>query len=306
MSEPLTAKTIRLYCDGELSDEQARQVEQRLGEDPSLRSLVDSERQLKEHVARVMAADGSPVPAGLAGRVRESGARGTTAAAGGTDVEPAVATASRAWWRGPIRANIFAVAACLVLVAGAVLFGILGPSIDSLRMRNLPDVATEAAAAVAGEHVLTTTMLPAVAAQARFHSRDEAQRGLASLLGTRLEIFDLGDLGYEFVAGDTCIVPQCEQGCHLVYRRVEGMPGLLSLHIVPDRGQITLGDNPFPTPLPLITDVIPEGPECQKDVLVWSYGGHTYLLVVCVGDDTRMVAQRMQETLQAGGRTPRR
>jgi anti-sigma factor RsiW len=302
MSEPLTARTIRLYCDGELPDEETRQVELRLEQDPGLRSQVASERRLKEHVGRVMRA--GDVPVGLGERLREAEAGET--GAGHAEVEPKAATASRAWWSGPIKANVFAVAACLVLVAGAVLFGILGPSIDSLRMRSVEDAVGEAAAAVAGEHVLTTTMLPAVAANARFHSRDEARRGLASLLGAYLEIFDLSDIGYEFVAGDTCVVPECERGCHLLYRRVEGPPGLLSLHIVPDGGRIATGNNPYPTPLPLSTDVVPEGAGCQKDVLVWSHGGKTYLLVVCIADDVHGVARLMQETLQAGGPARRR
>jgi anti-sigma factor RsiW len=304
MSEPLTARTIRLYCDGELPDEQARQFEQRLGQDPSLRSLVESERRLKEHVGRVMAADGSLVPADLAGRVREPGVGETPPTAAHIEVEPA--TASRAWWSGPHRANLFAVAACLVLVAGAVLFGILGPSIDSLRMRSVTDVAADAAAAVAGEHVVTTTDLETIAAGMPYHTADAANRGLAQFLGAPGRIFDLRDLGYEFVAGTTCDIPHCDRGSHLIYYKSEGTHGLVTLHIVPDRGQIALGDNPFPTPLPLSTDVVPEGSGCQKDVLVWSYGGHSYLLVVCVDNDVHRVAQRMQETLQAGGRAPRR
>jgi anti-sigma factor RsiW len=306
MSEPLTARTIRLYCDGELPDEQARQVEQRLGQDPSLRSLVETERRLKEHVGRVMAADGSRVPAGLAGRVREPGVGETTATAARIEVEPAPATASRAWWSGPHRANFFAVAACLVLVAGAVLFGILGPSIDSLRMRSVTDGAVDAAVAVAGEHVMTTANLSTIAASMPYHTADAADQGLAQFLGASRRIFDLRDLGYEFVAGSTCDIPHCERGSHLIYYKSEGVRGLVTLHIVPNRGQIAVGDNPFPKPLPVSTDVVPKGSGCQKDVLVWSYDGHAYLLVVCVDEDVHRVAQRMQETLQAGGRAPRR
>ena len=306
MSEPLTTRTMRLYCDGELPDEQARQVEQRLGQDPNLRSLVESERRLKEHVGRVMAADGSPVPAGLAEHVREPGVGETPAAPARIEVEPAPATASRAWWSGPHRANFFAVAACLVLVAGAVLFGILGPSIDSLRTRGMTDLSADAAAAVAGEHVMTTADLPTIVASMPYQTADDADRGLARFLGASGRTFDLRDLGYEFVAGTTCDVPHCPRGSHLIYYKSEGVRGIVTLHIVPDRGQIAVGDNPFPKPLPLSTDVVPEGSGCQKDVLVWSHGGHSYLLVVCVDHDVHRVAQRMQETLQAGGRAPRR
>ncbi|MHC4767322.1 MAG: anti-sigma factor family protein [Planctomycetota bacterium] len=302
MSEPLTARTIRLYCDGELPDEQARQVEQRLGQDPSLRPLVETERRLKEHVGRVMRA--GDVPVGLGERLREAEAGET--GAGLAEVEPKAETASRAWWRGPIRANVFAVAACLVLVAGAVLFGILGPSIDSLRMRSVTDGAVDAAVAVAGEHVMTTANLSTIAASMPYHTADAADQGLAQFLGASRRIFDLRDLGYEFVAGSTCDIPHCERGSHLIYYKSEGVRGLVTLHIVPNRGQIAVGDNPFSKPLPVSTDVVPKGSGCQKDVLVWSYDGHAYLLVVCVDEDVHRVAQRMQETLQAGGRARRR
>ncbi|MHC4080599.1 MAG: anti-sigma factor family protein [Planctomycetota bacterium] len=304
MSEPLTAKTIRLYCDGELPDEQALQVEQRLQQDPDLRSQVETERRLKEAVVRVLRADGAP--AGLVERARDVGAEETGAVVGRTDVEPKPATASRAWWRGPIRANFFAVAACLVLVIGAVLFGIFGPPIDSLQVRGVTDVAAEAAAAVAGEHVMTTADLPTIAAGMPYHTRDDAELGLAQLVGAAGRTFDLSDLGYAFVAGSACDVPHCARGSHLIYYRSEGVRGLVTLHIVPDRGQLQVGDNPFPGSLPFETDIVPEGPSCQKDVLVWNHEGLSYLLVVCVDDDVQPVAARMQEALQAAGPAPRR
>ena len=49
--------------------------------------------------------------------------------------------------------------------------------------------------------------------------------------------------------------------------------------------------------MPLPTGVVPESRGCQKDVLVWSYGGRTYLLVICIARDLRGVVQRMQESL---------
>jgi anti-sigma factor RsiW len=306
MSEAPTTRTIRLYCDGELPDEQARQVEEQLRQDPRLRAQVEFERQLKQRVGQVMQSDRTPVPAELPGRIRQTPAAAgdSSAVVGRIDAEPQPAPAGSAWWRGPNRANVFAVAACLALVAGAVLFGILGQPIDSMRVSGAADATMEAAAAVAGEHVvMTTSGLEAAAEKARFRTPDEARRGLASQLGAASDIFDLRELGYEFVAGDHCAVPHCEQGCHLVYRRVRGAPGIVSLHIVPDQGQFALDDR-FPRSLPCITDVIPEGPECHMDVLVWSYGGFSYLLVVCVDDDVRAVAARMQDTLLSSGTAP--
>ncbi|MHC4211617.1 MAG: anti-sigma factor family protein [Planctomycetota bacterium] len=315
MSEPLTPMTIRLYCDGELPAEEARRVEEQLQQDPQFSARLEFEQQLKEHVDRMMRADGVPLPAGLADRVRQTlaeggvtsrdpSAEGPRAVAGRIDAEPKPADGSRAWWRGPNRANTFAVAACLALVAGAILFGIFGPPIDSLRVTDRTDAALEAAAAVAGEHVMTTSGLAKVVEKARFHTPDEAGRGLGPFLGTPLEVFDLTDLGFEFVAGDPCEVPHCDRACHLIYKRSQGAPGLVSLHIAPDRGQFPVGGIADPG-LPLATDVIPKGPACQKDVLLWTHGGRSYLLVVCVSVDIRTIAAQIQDALLAGEPAPR-
>jgi anti-sigma factor RsiW len=293
MSDAPTARTIRLYSDGELPDQQARAFEEHLRQDPRLRDRVEFERRLRQHVGEVMRADRAPVPAGLSDRIREALAAGPPTLAG------------PAWWRGPNRANLFAVAACLALVAGAVLFGILGPPIDTLRARSAAEAAEEAAAAVAGEHVTSSAGLTALVANARFHTADEARAGLAPLIGPDSNIFDLSDIGYEFVAGDRCDIPNCPEACHLIFRKAGGAPGIATLHVVADRGQFAVMDNRFPGPMPCRTLVVPEGPRCQKNVLVWSYGGRAYLLVVCIDDDGPAVAARMQESLVRRETAPR-
>jgi anti-sigma factor RsiW len=310
MSEPPTPTTIRRYCDGELPDEEARPFEEQLQRDPVLRGRLEDERRLKEHVGRVMRADGAPLPAGLAERIRQTlaesggGSPDAGAVAGRINAEPKPAPGSRAWWRGPNRANTFAVAACLALVAGAILFGIFGPPIDSLQVTGRTDAALEAAAAVAGEHVMTTKGLATFVDKAQFHTPDEARRGLTPVLGAPLEVFDLRGLDFEFVAGRPCKIPHCDRACHLLYQRSQGEPGLVSLHIAPDRGQFAVGGIADPG-LPLATGVIPKGPACQKDVLLWTHGGRSYLLVVCASVDIRAIAARIQEALLAGEPAPR-
>jgi anti-sigma factor RsiW len=311
MSEPPTAETLRLYSDGELPDDEARQVEEQLRQQPRLKARVAFERQLKQRVAQVMRAECPTVPAELTDRVRQAltdgeglaGAGASRAIAGrvGGEAEPE----SRAWWRGPNRANFFAVAASLALVAGAVLFGILGPQIDTLRRQRTTNVAGEAAAAVAGEHVKATAGLTTMIEESRFRTRDEAWRGLGSFLDPSARVFDLSDLGYDFVMGSACEVPNCESGCHLFYFRSQGTPGLVSLHVVPDRGQCEVRVDSFGGSLPLDTGVIAQGPECQKDVLMWNHAGYSYLLVVCVSEDVPKVAKRMQEALLGLGSPPR-
>jgi anti-sigma factor RsiW len=298
MIDQPTAKTIRLHCDGELPDDEAREVERHLQRHPAAARGLAFERTLRERVGAVLRE--SALPDGLAERVRAAVAEGDG---------PQPATASRAWWRSPNRANLFAVAASLALVVGAVLFGILGPQIDELRARAAPHLIVETAAAAAGEHVMAATSgVPpgATGANAPDGGLEDTSRVLAPFLDPSSKIIDLSDLGYEFASGHTCHLPNCEPGCHLFYRRADGKPGLVSLYVVPDHGQCAgLGDA-FAGELPLPTGVVPESRGCQKDVLVWSYGGRTYLLVICIAHDLRGVVQRVQESLVGTGEPARR
>ncbi len=301
MSDTPTSSTIRQYCDGELPPDKARCVEAQLSEHPEAAPLVEFERKLQEHVSEVIRGHCPSAPPQLRDRVRTRIAE--AAATGETTGEDRGGAA--AWWREPLRANVFAVAACLVLVAGAVLFGIFGRPIDSFRQRGLLDVASEAAAAVAAEHVNivwspqqpeSSGLMPAPSA--------DAAREVAELLG-RPAVFDLTDVGYEFFGGGACIVPHCEGGCHLNYRRIGDRPGLASLHVVHDRGQFGLAGRGATLRLPLAYDLVPQGPSCQKDVVVFSHAGRTYLLVVCLSEDVEKVARRIQESLIAGGPSER-
>ncbi len=285
MSDVPTGRMIRLYCDGELPPDEAANVEARLREQSELHNGVDFERKLRERVETVLRAEAGP-PTGLAERVRRS-LEGTG---------PVIETTHRAWWQSPLRANFFAVAACLALVAGAVLFGIFGPPIDSWPQRGITDISAEVAAAVAGEHVTSTRDVTGLE-QRLVSTPEQAWAELAPLIGNGC--FDISDLGYEFLGGNDCAVPHCGKGCHLFYKRSGKRPGLVSLHIVPDRGQLPVRGDGIPQRLPLPTDMIPEAEGCQKDVLVWTHDKKTYLLVVCLAEDVEPVARRLQEALLA-------
>ncbi len=122
MKDATGPKLIRLYCDGELMPEQAERVEQGLKEGREARDRLEFEKELRRQVGAVMAPGSAPP--GLAERVRRQLA----------EVAPEEAFERRfsiaSWFRGPTHANIFAVAASLAVVAGAVLFGIFGRTID--------------------------------------------------------------------------------------------------------------------------------------------------------------------------------
>ncbi|MHC4219403.1 MAG: anti-sigma factor family protein [Planctomycetota bacterium] len=302
MSDSPTANTIRLYCDGELPRAEAEQVEAQVAADPKLRARVDFERRLREHVGEALHG-AAAAPLDLADRVRTT-VRQADPVAGRVGVLPEARPARRPWWHAPRRANVFAVAASLTLVTAAVLFGIFGRPIDSWRGRSLVDVAAAAAAAVAVEHQSSTLSLGFTESGMPYRTIEETRKGLAPFVGGPAGVFDLRGVGYEFVGGSKCRVPHCEDGCHLYYRRVEGSPGLVSLHIVPDRGQFTLRGEAKIETLPLATDIVPENAGCSKDVLVWTHDNLSYLLVVCVSEDLTNVARRMQEALLAGGAAP--
>lgn len=297
MSTAPTASEIRLLCDGELSLPEAAAIEAKLREHPDAADMAGFDRELRKHVATVMKA-GPPVPSGLADRIRAA-----IAVEADADTEPVVVAriappsgtpAHRAWWKAPLHANAFAVTASLVLVAGAVLFGIFGQPIDSWRRGPVLDLAAEAAAAVAGEHMVA---LGGPTNLARYETPEMAARELAPFLGDGGCVYDLDDMGYRFVGGDTCDVPGCDRGCHLLYEHGSGQPGLVSLHIVPRPTQAELLGTSGLDDLPLPTDKIPRGTNCPMDVLVWNYGDRCYLLSACISRDAERIALRMQQKL---------
>jgi hypothetical protein len=79
---------------------------------------------------------------------------------------------------------------------------------------------------------------------------------------------------------------------------------MVSLHVVSDGPHIELRSTPE-LQLPLPTELIPQGPACRRDVLVWTHGRRCYMLVVCVPEDALPVARRLQEAMRAAeARTP--
>lgn len=289
MSDRSISELIRLDCDGELDQAQAGQLQRHLEAHPEDRTLVESERRLRERVGVVMTAACPSAPADLAERIQH---RLETDKAE-VEAEPAGFSFAR-WLQGPRRANVFAVAASLFVVAGAVLVGILGTPIDDQPTR--VGQAVEAAASVAGEHVATTA---SDGAMITYSSLGEAQRLMEDHLDAALTVFDLGDAGYEFVGAMECDVPHCERGCHFLYRRQDRRPGLVSLHIVPDYGQFDLSEGqPFKDELPLDSTLFPKTSGCPQDVIMFSDGKLVFLVVMCVSEDVMDVVWAMQGQLR--------
>ncbi len=263
---------IRQFCDGELDDERTAAFERRIAADPDLAGQVRFERTLCEKISRAMNemnATTAPTPADLAPRVRAALAAAAAEPAfelatdsredgaptpGGNGLAPAPGAAARpaarpvprpaarpvprpaarSWLAGPPRANVFAVAATLAVIAGAVLFGIFGRPIDSVR-RTIAEPATEIAQFVSGEHHRCAGDPDARERKATWRGPAAAE-GLRGYLGHEVPIFHVP--GYQFIGAGRCHIPGADLSAHLVYASTErgsdGCPNAtLSLFVVP-------------------------------------------------------------------------
>ena len=148
MSDQESANRIRTFCDGELESAEHEAFEARTGAEADVAARVRYERTLKERVDVVMRGEASAAPPALREQVVRAMSEPVRTLDAGTDTETATATATaadtnanaaagdepirRSWLTGPTRANVYAVAATLALITGAVLFGIFGRPIDTL------------------------------------------------------------------------------------------------------------------------------------------------------------------------------
>ena len=282
MSEPPTAARVRQYCDEELPAPEAGQFERELAADPALAGRVEFERRLRDSVGRVMQDDCPRPSADLADRIRARLAEAEPAA--DANRQGALAGALAAFLRGPQRASIFAVAATLVLVGGAVLVGIFGTPIDGWRPRPVNLVA-EALPFVSGEHDRCAGSVEAREAKAPFRRPEEAALQLSDRLGIRVLAVSLTNRlereGWSFVGGGRCGVPVDDPSCHLIYRRLDpdAGPVLLSLFMIPDRGNYRVTQDGADVAIRPGRWI--EWRELSRPVRVYSDGELIYMMVMC-------------------------
>lgn len=191
------------------------------------------------------------------------------------------ARSSAPWFVGPPRANIFAVAATLAVIAGAVLFGIFGRPIDSIRSARVEPV-TEIAQFVSTEHRRCASDPDARGRKTKWTDPSACAAGLRDLLGVDVPIFEVES--YRFVGAGPCHVPGEPVSAHLVYVRNDsggdGHPSvMLSLFVVPNHGQfardVTGGGRKW------AWSNIGDRPECPKTVACCDDGRLIYFLVCC-------------------------
>lgn len=308
-----------MYCDGELAPEQVDELEEQLRRHPQLRARVEFEQRLREHVNAVLRAGGAPgAGPDLADRIRAELGRvaitdeavdgAQAGAAGGGGGPPPATTVSRpsitAWLRGPHRANIFAVAACLALVAGAVLFGIFGSPIDSWKGPVSVDLVADAVPYVANEHIRCAGSILVRTDKATFRAPDELGSELSRWLGATVNagpiVDHLKQAGWDFLGGGYCGVPTSERSGHLIFTRQGPSASLvmLSIFVLPDCGRYAVGRNRVDAPVePGRWHELAACERYSRGVWIYGDGELVYLMVACVPGEMPRAATALEKAL---------
>ncbi len=294
-----------LLCDGELAPREAEALKRLLESDPCQRSRLELQRGLRRRVAAVLQTGCEPPP-GLADRVRRSLAE-TLPENESTEESPRRSLVW-SWLRGPPRANVFAVAASLALVAGVILVSIRLPSIDywwSTPAR--VDLVSEAVPYVAGEHIRCAGSAPTRLEKAEFKSPEKAASELTDWLGSPVRVVGITEKlrrnGWKFLGGRHCGVPVPEKSAHLIYTRqdLSQGPAMLSIFIVPDDGGYSIprrgGGEVSLVPGELIA--LPRGPDLDREVTIYSDGALVYLMVACFSGALDGVPNAVEDALKA-------
>lgn len=306
-SPHIEPSTIRRLADGEISPQERAELEES-GRLQEAERQAAFERNLREHVGRVMKRVPA-APAELLDRIR-SAIRADAAGETGEPIGridgagPAPATIQTR--RRPfVKANIFAVAASLLLVASAVLFGIFGRPIDGWFETSVAGAA-DISEFVTSEHDRCVRNPQVLEDKIDFTDPDEAQAALSAKLDLQdklITLFDLQSdgLDYEFVGGGTCGVVHCEDSAHLIYRRKD-----------PDRGpamaSVFIGhnfDQSFVRTEPGNWHEMELTNRCTHKVFYSTDGSLVYMLVCCDSTDMEQLARAIGEQLRLSctGRT---
>jgi anti-sigma factor RsiW len=242
MNTEMDMERVRQFVDGELPPQGAAEFERALATDEDLRNLVAFEQSLRVNVARQMQASVPAAPLALRSAVREAIAATRPHPVSAADADTGVIARIFA---GPRRANVFAVAACLLIVAGSVIvglfgdewgFGLRGPvSGSSSEVR--VDVMAITAQHAGREHGRCMSNADALNMKMHYRDSEEIQSNLSGRLGVRVPIFDLSGIGLDLVGGGECSLgPLPRSTVHLMYRDRAGRGGL-SVFLQPNRGQ---------------------------------------------------------------------
>ena len=305
MNERPNASTVRQYCDGELSPAQAQQLQSFMQQNPQERERIEAQIEFEQGLrSRVEDILGQvKAPSALRERIRTAMA----ADAENPDVlaridrGTAKARLSRVKSLRTDRMNIFAVAATLALIAGAVLYGIFGRTIDEVPVQRPVDLVSELAEYAGHEHDECTASNDCLSQHARFSAAERAEALLTDWLSAPVQVADLQPLGYDFLGAGPCQMPVDVHSGHLVYRK--RMPDgarspMVSVFVFPNM-------RPCGTKVcegggcgewEVVAD---EGSRCRHKVMRSTDGKLVYLLVCCNGRDLGPVAEQIGGNLRA-------
>lgn len=295
MIDQQTIQQIRQYLDGELSPAEAARVRDLLENNAQLQKHAQSETRLKQEIARVMTDNSIATPVGLEAAIRESFQTDSANVAGVIETMPEAILEIR-----PARANIYAIAATLLIVAGAILFGIFGRPIDDMPGAPIVDVIADSAVFMSGEHTRCASSDESLEKKLIYRDATLATESLAAHLGVEsLPSFDLSSLGYEFIGGGPCRVPTASVSGHLMFRGSQpkdGMIPMVSIFLVPNEGQF---DQLIPGTYEGEWFDCSVGTSCSRTVLSTVSGGVAYFICCCNDGDLGKIADLVSQQLAA-------
>ncbi|HWB20916.1 MAG TPA: hypothetical protein VG711_11490 [Phycisphaerales bacterium] len=293
------AENVRLLADGEEFAQGDPRSASSAPADPHLGAQIAFQQELRKRVADALMSEAPTSPAGLADRIHDAIAADSGAAsAGATDHSP-IATIGGAQSRSGSRISIFAVAASLALVAGAVLFGIFGPRIDRVApyaSSNQPaDLNTQAAVFANEEHDRFVSAKDLPVDLLCWKSADEAQTQIANWLGRpSFTIADLSDLGYEFKGACQSEFPGSLRAARMIYGRTQAAHhrrAFFSVFIVPDNGQFD--QDVINRMEPGKTYSLKPHPRCKLSVQRCTDSQLIYFMICCDQRDLPSLANRV-------------
>jgi anti-sigma factor RsiW len=291
-----SANLIRLYCDGELSPEQTSDFEQRLEANPGLKAVVveqlEIERRMRGCVGSAIKSHCPCAPKDLDQRIKVLFSQVTDLGEPEPEVVGRIGANGREYSRArlPNRANVFAVAATLALIAGAVLFGIFGRTIDETAA---PPVDLVARAAISASEHHDSIASDEKAQKECATVAEVASERLTQWMGVPVEVFDLKEVGYEFVGAEHCEITLPDRTAHLVYKSTtaDARKPMVSIFIVPYSGKCGgLCQN-----MEVATWVCAAKGKCRHNVLYSTDKKLVYFLVCCNESDLGMLTRKLSQ-----------
>ena len=282
-----TTKEIRLYVDGELTPEESARLESLIENDVALRQRVDFERKFKGHISDVITRQAGTAPGELVSQIRAKLDQADRTIVGSISPQP-----HNRWLHGPSRANIFAIAATLMIVAGAVLFSIFGRSIDDI---------SDSAQFVAREHNRCADVEAYRNQKIEYTDPTIAYQFISKHIErVSVPVIDLSDIGYEFAGAGPCMVPSAKRSAHVMYRKhqnADGISPIVSLFMVPDSGQFRFNDS-FGAP-PGKWEECDGVLSSDRRVLIATDGRIAFFLCCCDEEDLERIARAISRQIRS-------